>query len=102
MVLGLKVQLWRCHKSLQFHAVSALKEAIEQLGGLSGTARLLGVSVRAVGKWRDAGHLPRTELTGETDYSIRMARALASKSSKTEKALRETLLATAKRPPRKP
>lgn len=39
---------------------------------LVGVARLAGamsVSRRAVGKWEKAGRLPRTEWTGETNYS---------------------------------
>jgi hypothetical protein len=74
-----------------------IDKAIEGLGGLHAVSRLLGVSVRAVGKWRDNGYLPRTEATGETDYSARMARALAAITGEPEQAIREGLLATVKK-----
>lgn len=45
-----------------------LQQAIE-LVGLTSLAKALGVSYQAVGKWRDAGRLPRTEWTGETNYA---------------------------------
>jgi hypothetical protein len=77
-----------------------IDKAIEGLGGLHATARLLGLSVRSIAKWRDNGYLPRTEATGETDYSERMARALAAKTGEPEQDIREGLLATVRK--RKP
>lgn len=41
--------------------------------GLSRLARGLDVTHQAVRKWEKAGRLPRTEWTGETDYSARIA-----------------------------
>lgn len=37
--------------------------------GLADLAAGLGVTYQAVRKWEKAGRLPRTEWTGETDYS---------------------------------
>jgi hypothetical protein len=78
-----------------------LDKAIADMGGLHATARAAGVTVRSVAKWRDAGHLPRTELTGETTYSARLAAEIAKRTGADETATREALLATAKRKPKK-
>lgn len=54
------------------------KNPIERVGrllGISRAARLCGVSDKAVRKWMEAGRLPRTEATGETDYARRLAKA---------------------------
>lgn len=40
-----------------------------QIVGLQPLAKGLKVSYQAVRKWEDAGTLPRTEWTGETNYS---------------------------------
>ena len=47
---------------------SPLHDAIA-IVGLAALARLLGVSHQAIRKWQRAGRMPRTEWTGETDYS---------------------------------
>lgn len=53
-----------------------LKDAIELVPGkVQGAASVCGVSVRAVYKWLNAGRLPRTDYTGETDYASRLAEA---------------------------
>lgn len=57
--------------------VSALKEAINKLGGVAQAATLCGVSQRAIYKWLSSGTLPRTEYTGETHYASRLAEASA-------------------------
>lgn len=48
-----------------------LKQAI-QIVGLTKLARALAVSHQAVRKWQKAGRMPRTEWTGETNYSARI------------------------------
>lgn len=48
--------------------MNPLDTAIESVGW-SDLAKALGVTPQAIRKWRDARRMPRTELTGETDYS---------------------------------
>lgn len=56
--------------------MNVLKASIEKIPGkIPAAAKACGVSVRAVYKWIDAGRLPRTDYTGETDYARRLARA---------------------------
>ncbi|WP_342595744.1 YdaS family helix-turn-helix protein [Salinicola lusitanus] len=55
--------------------MSAIRLAVEQLGGVSRCARICGVSPSAVCKWLRRGRLPRTEYTGETHHATRMAEA---------------------------
>lgn len=43
-----------------------------------------GLSRRAIYKWIDRGSLPRTEFTGETDYSSRIAKASRGQFSAAE------------------
>lgn len=45
-----------------------ITEAIE-IAGLSDLAKACGVTYQAVRKWEKAGHLPRTEWTGETNHA---------------------------------
>lgn len=45
-----------------------ITQAIEAVG-LGALAKQLGVSGQAIRKWEAAGRLPRTEWTGETNYS---------------------------------
>lgn len=59
--------------------MSALKEAVQSVGGAKAAAKACGVSVRAIYKWIAADALPRTEYTGETDYVVRLAKAADSK-----------------------
>jgi len=40
-----------------------------KIAGLRPLADACGVSYQAVRKWEQRGHLPRTEWTGETQYS---------------------------------
>ncbi|MCR4303180.1 MAG: hypothetical protein NUV63_02985 [Gallionella sp.] len=65
----------------------ALAEAVKILGGYESTGKVCGVSGKAVQKWVKAGRLPRTEATGETNYS----RLMAGKDSRIS---RDELLAT--------
>ena len=53
-----------------------ITRAIE-IAGLQGVAVACGVSYQAVRKWEKSGHLPRTEWTGETDYSEKIERITA-------------------------
>ncbi|MEO8806607.1 MAG: hypothetical protein ABI433_11020 [Burkholderiaceae bacterium] len=48
--------------------LNPLDRAIESVG-LAKLSRELKVSHQAIRKWQRAGRLPRTEWTGETDYS---------------------------------
>ena len=47
---------------------SPIKAAVDETG-YAKLAKACGVTPRAVIKWVEAGHLPRTEWTGESDYS---------------------------------
>ena len=71
-----------------------VEKAVELAGGFSATARLLGVTPKAVRNWVEAGRLPRTEATGETEYAATMAQA-------NPKIDKEILLATAIRKKKK-
>jgi hypothetical protein len=72
--------------------MSAIKTAVEAVGGSSSAARICGVSPRAVNKWIAAGKLPRTEYTGETRHAKNLAAAAGTFTS-------EWLLSTAARAP---
>ncbi|BFQ92342.1 MULTISPECIES: helix-turn-helix domain-containing protein [Gallibacterium] len=52
-----------------------LKNLIDTLS-VSEVSAICGVSIRAVYKWRTSNALPRTDYTGETNYSERLAKAL--------------------------
>lgn len=50
--------------------MTVLKESIEKIPGkVPALADACGVSPRAVYKWLKTGRLPRTDYTGETQYS---------------------------------
>lgn len=54
--------------------MSVLENAIASTPGkVPGVAKACGVTVRAVYKWLRAGRLPRTDYTGETDYSKKIS-----------------------------
>lgn len=55
--------------------MSALRDAIDKLGGVTECARVCGITPRGVYKWLQRDSLPRTEYTGETSYARRMADA---------------------------
>jgi len=59
--------------------MSALKQAIAEVGGATKAAEVTGRTVRAVYKWLDRGALPRTEFTGETRYAELLAEASGGK-----------------------
>lgn len=55
--------------------MTALKKAVQKVGGVSVAAKVCGVSPRAIYKLLAKGSLPRTDYTGETDYAVRLAAA---------------------------
>jgi hypothetical protein len=59
-----------------------LSRAVSLLGGFEAVGRVCGVSGKAVQKWVARGKLPRTEATGETDYSAALAKAHPAISKK--------------------
>jgi hypothetical protein len=52
-------------------AIDPIEEAV-QIVGLARLARELKLTHQAVRRWQRAGRLPRTEWTGETEYSARI------------------------------
>ena len=50
-----------------------LEQAIVQFGGVGGLAAAIGVKGQTLHHWRKRG-MPRTDWTGETDYSKRIER----------------------------
>lgn len=48
---------------------------VQYLDGFEAAGRICNVSGKAVQKWVKAGRLPRTEATGETNYSQLLANA---------------------------
>lgn len=54
---------------------TALEEARSIVGSFERLGAVCGTTGRAVRKWRDAGRLPRTEYSGETDYAARIEAA---------------------------
>jgi hypothetical protein len=50
-----------------------VKKAVIQAGGQAVVARACGVRQQTVFRWVHTGHLPRTEWTGETNYSSVLA-----------------------------
>ncbi|WP_179998051.1 hypothetical protein [Acinetobacter sp. YH12239] len=50
-----------------------IKEIINDAGGVSVVATALNLSERSIYKWIEKGALPRSEYTGETDYSTQIA-----------------------------
>ncbi|MEX2901340.1 hypothetical protein AB3967_08420 [Pseudomonas rhodesiae] len=59
--------------------MSPLKKSIDDAGGVPVVALACGKSPRAIYKWLTADCLPRTEYTGETDYSKKIADLAAAK-----------------------
>jgi len=55
--------------------MSALRFAIDKVGGVADAAKICGISSRGVYKWLHRDALPRTEYTGETSYAKRLAEA---------------------------
>ena len=64
--------------------MTPLEKAIRFLGGYSATSRVCGVAYQVVVNWVRRGRLPRTEWTGETDYSARIEKALAGAVTREE------------------
>ena len=59
--------------------MSALRSAIDVVGGVPQAAAICGKSQRAIYKWLAADSLPRTEYTGETTYAFALAGASGGK-----------------------
>jgi len=55
--------------------MSALREAIDHVGGVSAAAKICQLTPRGIYKWLGRGYLPRTEYTGETRYAEALAAA---------------------------
>ncbi|RTR01967.1 hypothetical protein [Halomonas nitroreducens] len=55
--------------------MSALRFAIDKVGGVTECARVCNITPRGVYKWIHRDALPRTEFTGETRYAKAMAEA---------------------------
>lgn len=51
----------------------SLRELFEKAGGIEASAKACGISSRALYKWASRNSLPRTEYTGETNYSEALA-----------------------------
>lgn len=60
---------------------SAIAFAFEAVGGIGAAAKICGRSYQALNKWRQAGHLPRTDYTGETRYASLLAAEAAEKGN---------------------
>ena len=64
----------------QGNTINSFKDAIAYVAGSLGSynaiARLCGVTAVTIHKWRRAGHLPRTDYTGETCYGEIIAGAI--------------------------
>jgi len=56
-----------------------LKKSIDDAGGVTAVALACGKTPRAVYKWLVADALPRTEYTGETQYTKKIAELAALK-----------------------
>ena len=59
--------------------MNLLTQAIEHAGGITALSRFCGVTYQAVRRWEVAGRLPRTEITGETQYATAIAKATRGK-----------------------
>jgi len=55
-----------------------ISSVVAILGGYSATGRACGRSFNAVRRWEREGCLPRTEVTGETDYAAELGIAVAN------------------------
>lgn len=58
---------------------SAIALAFEAVGGIGAAAKICDRSSQALNKWRRSGCLPRTEYTGETSYSVKLAIAASQR-----------------------
>lgn len=50
-------------------------KAVNHFGGRTEVAEITGVSYMAVKKWERNGRFPRTEYTGETNYTEKLSQA---------------------------
>ncbi len=58
---------------------SAIALAFEAVGGIGAASKICDRSCQALSKWRRSGFLPRTEYTGETCYSRKLALAASER-----------------------
>jgi hypothetical protein len=58
---------------------NAVAYAFEAVGGIGAAARVCGRTYQALNKWRQAGVLPRTEYSGETNYADCLAAEAAKR-----------------------
>jgi len=54
---------------------NAIAFAFEAVGGIGAAAKVCDRSYQALNKWRQTASLPRTDYTGETQYSVLLATA---------------------------
>ena len=71
-------------KDKDLGSMSPLELAVLFLGGYQGTGRVCGVTFMTVGRWIKQGKLPRTELSGDTDYASKIEQALKGKITRDE------------------
>lgn len=62
--------------------MQTLKEAIDAAGGVEAVAAATKLTARAIYKWIAKDSLPRSEYTGESDYSTQIATATNGKLTK--------------------
>lgn len=59
-----------------------IRKAVDAAGSIAELTRFLGLrSTNTVRKWLVAGHFPRSEWTGETNYAARIAKEYGLKKS---------------------
>lgn len=61
--------------------MNLIQDAIEHAGGKFVLATECGLTYQALNRWLERGYLPRSELTGETNYSSAIERATRGKIS---------------------
>lgn len=63
--------------------LTPIAKAIE-IVGLSPLADRLGITYQAIRKWERAGRMPRTEFTGETQYSAQIEKLTKRKVTRSQ------------------
>lgn len=70
-------------------SINQISKVIKHFGGRTQVAEITGVSYMAVKKWEKNGHFPRTEYTGETNYTQKLYEASGGVLSVDEMLSRE-------------